>query len=288
MSQPTLFIGGASGHLGRRVVELLLERGYDGKIIAGTRSPEKLADLNGVEVRRADYSDSDFAAALAGADAFLLISTDQVGTRLALHSKAVEAAKAAGVKHILYTSGPTPEPPSAITFAPEHYGTEQVIKASGLGYTILRMCWYTEALLSVLPPVLATGQWYSSAGDGKVNYVTREDCARAAAGALMQPAANRSYTVSGPAALSAEEIATIASEITGRPLKVVHVTDEQLAAGARAAGVPEFVIENFVVSFDRNTREGKVDLATDAVESLWSSKPTSVREFLTANKAALA
>jgi NAD(P)H dehydrogenase (quinone) len=150
------------------------------------------------------------------------------------------------------------------------------------------MNWYMEALLGVLPNVLKTGQWFSSAGTGRVNYVTREDCARAAAGALLKQPSNQTYTVTGPEALAAEEIAAIASGVAGKPLAVVEVTDEQLGAGAKAAGVPDFVIDNFIVPFDRNTREGKIDLVTDAVEKLWGSNPTSVREFLTQNRPALA
>jgi NAD(P)H dehydrogenase (quinone) len=225
--------------------------------------------------------------ALAGVDRMLLISTDEIGARLAGHLRAIAAAKAAGIKEIVYTSMPSPEAPSAITFAPEHLGTEDAIKASGLAYTILRMTWYTENLLGSLPPNLAAGQWYTSAGGGKTSYVTREDCARAAAGALLLPATNQTYTVTGPEALTNAEIAAIASDLTGKPLAVIDVTDEQLAGGAKAAGVPDFVIDNFIVPFDRNAREGKVASVTDAVEKLWGSKPTSVREFLAANKAAL-
>ena len=288
MTEPTLFVSGASGHLGRLVLEALLSRGAGGRIIAGTRDPSRLADLEGVEVRQADFTDkAGLVRALAGVDRFLIISTDQLGTRLDNHRRAVEAAQEAGVKELIYTSMPTPEPPSAITFAPEHFGTEEAVKASGLAYTILRMNWYSENLLTSLPAALASGQWYTSTAGGKVSYVSRADCARAAAGALLRPAENVTYTVTGPAALSAAEIAAIASELTGRPLAVVEVSDEALAAGAKAAGVPDFVIDNFIVSFDRNTREGKVAAVTDAVETLWGSKPQSVGDFLAAHRAAL-
>lgn len=286
--QPTLFISGAGGKLGRLVIGQLQERGYAGRIIAGTRDPAKLADLAGIEVRQADFTDEDgLVQALAGTDRMLLISTDTLGTRLDNHRRAIAAAKRAGVREIVYTSMPAPEPPSSITFAPEHYGTEEAIRASGIPYTILRMAWYTENLLGSLPAVLASGKWYSSAAGGRTGYVSRRDCARAAAGALLLPAANRTYTVTGPAALSNEEIAAIASRLTGKPLEVVNVDDDALAAGAKAAGVPDFVIEHFIVAFDRNAREGKVDLATDAVETLWGTKPESVEAVLTANRAAL-
>jgi NAD(P)H dehydrogenase (quinone) len=288
MTEPTLFVSGASGHLGRLALDALLLRGYAGKIIAGTRDPAKLAGLEGVEVRRADFADEPgLVAALRGVDRFLIISTDAIGARLDNHLRAIAAAQAAGVKELVYTSMPTPEPPSAITFAPEHYGTEQAIKASGIPYTILRMNWYAENLLAALPNALTAGQWFTSTAGGKVSYPTRADCARAAAGALLRPAANKTYTVTGPQALSSAEIAALATAVTGRPLVVVDVTDEQLAAGARAAGVPDVVIDNFVVSFDRNTREGKVAAVSDAVEELWGEKPTSLRDFLAAHREAL-
>lgn len=288
-TQPTLFISGAAGKLGRLVVEQLLARGYQGKIIAGTRDPGKLADLKGVEVRQADFTDEEgLVKALAGVDKMLLISTDALGTRLAHHQTAVAAAKRAGIKEIAYTSMPAPEQPSAITFAPEHLGTEEAVKASGIPYTILRMTWYTENLLGSLPGVLASGKWYTSAAGGRTGYVSRLDCAKAAAGALLVPASNKTYTVTGPAAVSNADVAVIASKLTGKPIEVVNVDDASLAAGARAAGVPDFVVDNFIVPFDRNTREGKVNFATDAVETLWGEKPQSVEAFLAANKAALA
>lgn len=288
MSEPVLFVSGASGQLGRLVLESLLGRGYAGRIIAGTRDPSKLAGLKGVEVRKADFTDkAGLIEALKGVDRFLIISTDQLGTRLPNHLTAVEAAKAAGVKELVYTSMPTPEAPSAITFAPEHLGTEEAVKASGLAYTILRMNWYTENLLGSLPGTLASGKWYTSTAGGKVSNPTRADCARAAAGALLRPAENKTYTVTGPEALTTAQIAAVATEVTGKPIEVVEVTDEQLAAGAKAAGVPDFVVDNFIVAFDRNTREGKVGMVTDAVEQLWGTKAETLRSFLAANKAAL-
>lgn len=288
MTQPTLFVAGAGGKLGRRVVELLKERGYAGKIIAGSRHPEKL-NFTGIETRKADYGDvPGFIKALEGVDRVLLISTDVLGpTRLALHESAVAAAKAAGVKHIVYTSMPAPEPASPIPFAPEHFGTEEAIKATGIAYTILRMNWYAENLLNSLPSALQTGKWYTSAGTGALAHVSREDTARAAAGALLAGDASRTLTVTGPEALTTREVASIASEVTGRAIEVVDVSDEQLAAGAIAAGVPAPVAHGFIVPFDQNTRLGRVSLATNAVELLWGEKPQTVREFLVANRSAL-
>lgn len=284
----TLFVAGAGGKLGRRVIELLLERGYNGKIIAGSRQPENLNFPN-VETRKADYGDQPgFIKALEGVDRLLLISIDVLGpSRTALHISAVAAAKAAGVRHIVYTSMPDPEPASPIPFAPEHFATEEAIKASGIAYTILRINWYAENLLNSLPSALQSGKWHTSAGTGTLAYLAREDAARAAAGALIAGDASRTLTVTGPVALTSREIAAVASEVTGKPIQVIDVTDAELAAGALAAGMPEAVVHGLIVPFDTNTRLGRVALTTNAVEMLWGAKPQELKAFLEANRPAL-
>ena len=288
MSLPTLFVSGAGGNLGGLVIEALKAKSYAGNIIAGTRDPAKLSGLSGVEVRKADFADkAGLVAALEGVDRFLIVSTDQIGQRLAGHVAAIEAAKQAGVKEIFYTSMPNPEAPSEITFAPEHLGTEDAIKASGIAYTILRMNWYMENMLGSLPGNLKSGQWFTSTQGGKNNYVARIDCARAAAGALLKGAEGKIYTVTGPAALSNGEIAVLATEVTGKPLTVIEITDEQLAGGAKAAGVPDFVIEHFIIPFEQFARSGKAAGNTDAVETLWGEKQQSLKAFLTGHRAAL-
>ncbi|EWY40081.1 nucleoside-diphosphate sugar epimerase [Skermanella stibiiresistens SB22] len=286
----TLMVTGAGGHLGRRVVEILLAGGQ-GKVIAGSRDPSKLTALAelGAEIRKVDFDDPDLAGTFAGVDRLLIVSTDEIavpGRRLAQHKAAVDAAVKAGVGHVVYTSMPNPEPGSPIPFAPDHFGTEQALAASGLGWTVLRDSWYAENLLLSLPHVLATGQWFTSAGDGRVAHVTRDDCARAAAAALAAgERGNARYDVTGPEALTTTEIAAIASDVFGRPITVVQVTDEQLAEGMVASGVPAFLAP-ILVSFDTNTRVGRADLVGDGVKTLTGEDPTSLRDYLTANKAA--
>jgi len=284
-----LVVTGASGHLGRRVVELLLEKGAT-RLIAATRTPEKLDGLSGVEVRKADFSDpASLDAAFAGADRVLVISTDRIdvpGLRIQQHKAAVEAAKRAGVKRILYTSMLNPDR-SHIPFAPDHLETERAIEQSGLEFTILRVSWYAENLPSTLAAPLATGKWFTSAGNGRISYVAREDVARAAAAALATSGgANERLDITGPELLTVPEIAKIASEVTGKPIEVVNVSDEELEKGLAAAGLPPFVIP-LVVGTDRNIRAGYFDVESDAVQRLTGKPPQSVREFLIANRAAL-
>lgn len=289
MSTPTLLVTGANGKLGRHVTELLLDKG-GAHVIAASRDTAKLADLaaRGAELRHADFDDAaSLAEAFKGVDRVLIISTDGLaaGQRLRQHLTAVEAAKAAGVKEIVYTSMPKPEG-SAVIFANDHLGTENAIKASGLAFTILRNAWYQENLMMMLPHALASGTHYSSAGDGRISHVAHADCARAAAAAMLRPSSGETLTLTGPEAFTFAEITALASEVTGKPLKVIDVTDEQLAAGMKAGGAPEMLIP-MLVSFDTNTRQGGFDVVTGDVEKLTGQKPQSLRAFLEANKAAL-
>ena len=282
-----LLVTGASGKLGRHVTQLLLEAGKD-HIIAASRDTTKLADLaaRGAEIRRADFDDADsLAEAFKGADRILIISTDALGSgqRLKQHLAAVKAAAEAGAE-IVYTSMPKPDG-SAVIFAPDHAGTEQTVIASGRPYTILRDAWYQENLLMNLPGAFASGTLYTSAGEGKISHVSHVDVARSAAAALSKPSTNDILTLTGPELLTTKQIAALASEITGKPLAVVDLSDEQLAGGMKAAGVPEAIIP-MLVSFDTTTREGGFDILTDDVETLTGRKPEPLRAFLEASKSA--
>ncbi len=289
MTTPTLIVTGAGGHLGRRVVELLLENPTAARIIATTRSPEKLADLaaRGVEVRAADFDRPEtLAAAFAGGDRLLLISTDVVGQgdrRLNQHRSAVAAAQSAGVKHVVYTSLVRPEPGTPITLAPDHHGTEQALAASTLDWTVLRNNVYAESLLGSLPRAVATGQLMAAAADGRAAYVTREDCARVAAAVLSATTAGRStIDVTGPAAVSQAEIAAIASELSGKPVTYIPVPAEGLAAGLAQAGLPGFVVD-LIVSFDVAIAQGYLEGVSTTVADLTGKPPQSLRDFLAAS-----
>ena len=285
----TLLVTGAAGKLGRHIVTLLLEQGGN-TVIAASRDPSKLDDLaaKGAQTRRADFDDpASLETVFAGVDRVLIISTDALGIpgkRLEQHTHAVNAAKAAGVKEVVYTSMPNPES-AAVLFAPDHLGTENAIRASGLGYTILRNAWYQENLLHSLPAAFASGNWYTASGDGPTPYVAHADCARAAAAALAKPAANETLNITGPELLTPDQIAAIARDAVGKPLNVVKVTDEQLADGLKHAGLPDFLIPTFV-SFDTATRKGDFDLLSNDVETLTGRKPETLKAFFEANKAA--
>ena len=289
-STPTFLVTGAGGHLGQLTVEHLLAT-KPGKVIAGSRDPAKLAALagKGAETRRVDFDDpASLDAAFKGVDRLLIVSADDIvtpGRRLHQQTAAVDAAARAHVSHVVYTSMPNPEPGSLIPFAPDHYGTEQALAKSGLAHTILRVSWYAENLLRSLPSILPTGKWYSSAGDGRVANVGRDDVARAAAATLIKTPGGK-FDVTGPDLLTTRQIAAIVADVFAKPVEVVPLTDDQLLAGMIAAGVPKIFAE-LGVAFDANTRAGKVDLISDAVLKLTGKPPAPLREVLATMKSAL-
>lgn len=286
-----LLVSGASGQLGRRVVELLLEANA-GPVIALTRSPEKLADLaaRGVEVRRADFADpASLDQAFAGATRALIISIDALDKpRAPQHVAAVEAAVRAGVKHVVYTSLTNPGADSPILIAEDHRLTEEALRKSGVGYTALRNNMYAEMLLMSLPRAVATGQLAAAAGDGGVGYVTREDCARAAAAALVQgdDADRRALDITGPEVVTHAQLAQLASQLTGKPVQYVPVPIEAIEQGMQQAGLPA-PIAKALASFDTGIAKGTLAVATDTVETLTGRTPTSVEAFLRAHLGAL-
>lgn len=289
-----LLVTGATGQLGKLVLDQLLASGVaPSRIIATSRDTAKLADYiaRGVQARVADFDDpASLDQAFAGADRILIISTDaldQPGKRLKQHLAAVAAAKKAGAKHIVYTSMPSPET-SVIPFAPDHLGTENAIKATGIPYTILRNGWYMENLFMALPHALETGQWYSSSGEGRLAHIARADAAKAAAAALASSTGeSHTYTLTGGELRSTDEIAALVAKATGKPLNVVHISDEALAGGLKSAGLPDFLIP-IVVSFDANTRGGHIDMVTRDVTALTGATPVTLATFLEASKARLA
>ena len=288
----SIFVTGAAGQLGRLVIKHLLARGVaPDRIIAGTRSPEKLADFAaaGIEVRKADFEDlPGLTEAFSGAGTVLIISTDALDgtdTRLKQHRHAVSAAVAANVKRLAYTSLPNPDS-SLLTFAHDHLGTEQAIKATGLPYVFFRNSWYQENLLRALPNALKSGQWHSAAEGGRTSYIAREDIAEAMAAALdTSSLESKTYTLTGSESLAVEDIARLASEVTGKPLSVVRVTDGQFAKGLSAAGVPEIFV-SVLVSAEAEMRAGNLSIVTDHVESLIARAPRRLAEYLKEAQAA--
>ncbi len=277
----SLVITGASGQLGRRVAELVVEQTSD--VILVTRTPETLSGLGG-DVRRADFDDpASLDAAFAGGSRLLLVSLPTIGARVPQHIAAIGAAVRAGVGAIAYTSivNPGPENPSAV--AAEHLQTEEAMRASGVAWTFLRNSIYADLQPRGAAAALATGQLVTNAGDGRTAYVTREDCARVAAAVLLGDGHDgQAYDVTGPEALSAADLAALYSEFGGKPVEVVQVDDATYAAGlVEHAGMPAAMAEIYA-TFGAATRSGALSARTDVVERLTGRVPGTVRELLAA------
>lgn len=286
MSQ-TILVTGASGHLGQRVVELLTQS-YRGKIIAGSRSPEKLnaCTTKGVEVRAVDFDKPEtLEKAFKGVEKLILISTDALavpGQRLKQHVNAVSAAKVAGVKHVIYTSLTSTEK-SPIFFAPDHYGTEVALKDSGMNYTILRNNWYAENTYAGLAQAVASGQLVHSAGSGKVGYISREDCAQvAAAVASTDKYNNKILDVTGEKSFSFDDLAALASRLSGKEIKAISISEADLRKALTAHQLPGFVVDLFA-TFERAVNLGDQDVTNTLVFELTGKHAQTVEENLKAN-----
>src|SRR5687768_1883189 len=285
----SIVITGASGQLGRLTAELVLDRMRGSEVILTTRRPEALSDLaeRGATVRQADFDRPEtLAEAFAGGEKLLLISADDLGRRAAQHRAAIEAARDAGVRHVAYTSylNPVEENPAVIT--PSHRDTEWALRESGLAWSALRHAFYAEYQVPAGAQAIATGQLVHNSGDGKTAYVSREDCAAAAAAVLTTEGEgheDKAYDITGPQALSQDDVAALLSEVSGRPVEAVAVDDEAFIEGLSAAGVPEPAARE-IASYGRAIREGYIDQISDAVENLTGRPPRSLREVFEAHR----
>ncbi|MFE4463877.1 NAD(P)H-binding protein [Oerskovia sp. NPDC056781] len=271
----------ATGHLGHLVVDSLLEHGVaPERVVAAVRTPTKAADLaeRGVVVREADYSRPEtLATALAGVDVLLLVSGSEVGQRVRQHANVVEAAKAAGVRHLVYTSAPRATT-SALVLAPEHKATEELIATSGLSATILRNGWYTENYLAAVEQARETGVVVGSVGEGLVASASRKDYAEAAAVVLAAADADPGFEggvheLSGDVAWDHPYLAATIGEIVGREVVYQDVTPEEHAQILLDAGL-DAGTAGFVVALDGNTRDGLL-AATSGELSRLVGRPTT-------------
>jgi NAD(P)H dehydrogenase (quinone) len=279
MAMPTYGISGASGHLGRLVTQELLDRGVSADdLVLITRSPDVLADRQ--NVRHGDWSSPDtLAEAYAGVDHLLLISGDDLGTRLQGQVAAIDAAKAAGVQRVAYTSAGNPVADNPVAVGPSHRGTEEALQASGLRWIILRNALYAEFQVPDFQGAVATGRLVSNQGEGRTTYVSREDCAAAAAGALLSDADDVVYDITGTELLSAADKAALASELGGTPVELVLVDDDTVIAGLQEHGIPAEGAQ-VIASFGRAVREGYLDQVSDAVQQLAGRPPRSLRDVV--------
>lgn len=239
-----IVVSGASGDLGKRITALLLESVVPDKLVLVTRTPEKLAaqaDL-GVTVCRGDYREpASLVAAYRGADVLMLISSLDVAKRVPEHRNAIEAAKAAGVKHIVYTSCGGIHPRNPVLSVSDHIVTEADLRDCGLGHTILRNQTYSEVFPTLAAPaVIPSGKWYQAAAHGRFAPVSKRDIARCAVACLLNPEWHdgATYEITGPELLGYREIAAVTADIYNVPIEYIPITVEERFRQFDEMGVP--------------------------------------------------
>ncbi|MEJ2888842.1 SDR family oxidoreductase [Actinomycetospora aeridis] len=253
-----IVVTGASGQLGRAVLERLLDLVPAGRIGASVRDPEKVRDLaeRGVRVRRGDYTDpSSLADAFEGASQVLVVSANVLGEEaLRQHRTAIDAAVAAGAERVLYTSHRGAEPTSPMAPMADHAATEEMLRTCGVAWTSLRNGFYSSTV-----PMLLRGAWHTGElrvpEDGPVAWTTHGDLADVTALALTGDMFEGiSPPLTGPEALTMEDVAAVASEVAGRTIRRVVVSDDEYVADLVGHGVPETAARMLLTMFAASRR----------------------------------
>jgi len=289
----TILVTAASGHLGRLVVEALLERGAaPADVIVAARDTARIADFaaRGIRTVELDYARPEtIAPALDGVDAMLLISGTAFGERVAQHRNVIEAASAAGVAKLAYTSGPKAAT-SELVLMREHRGTEQVIAEVGVPAVLLRNNWYTENYAQDVALAASTGVIAAATGTGRVASAPRRDFAEAAAVVLLEDGhVGEVYELGGDEPWTFAELATAASEVLDREVAFVDQAPAERIASLIAAGLDEGTA-GFVAAIDEGIARG--DLAgSDGTLSRLIGRPTTplvdaLRDVVEAQRAA--
>jgi NAD(P)H dehydrogenase (quinone) len=293
-----LIITGASGQIGRSVIARVSARFPRSEIVLVTRRPDLLAATHpGFDIRFGDYDNlASLPSAFRGGSTLLLTSTLQVGKRAAQHEAAIAAARVAGIRRIVYTSADGIHPDCQATIAIDHRITEKLLRESGLDFTIHRHSLITETLLFTAARAYALGGWRNSAHGGRAAFVAREDCAACLAVTLTTSGhSGQTYAITGPTAITLNEVAVIAAEVTGLPLSIVDATDAEVDADLARAGLPERYEEGVNVggvTFGRidivtawsGMRDAYFETVSDTVFDLTNQPPQSVREVFDAQK----
>ena len=234
-------ITGATGLLGQHVIESLLKTVPASQIVAIVRNPAKATALSqqGITVRQADYSDeAALTAALQGIDKLLLISSSEVGQRAPQHRNVINAAKAAHVKFIAYTSLLHADT-SPLGLADEHVATEQMLAESGIAYALLRNGWYTENYLASAPAALEHGVFIGAADEGKIASATRADYAAAAARVISEDGhAGKTYELAGDAGWTLSQLAAELAKQSGKKVVYQNLSEADFAAALKGVGLP--------------------------------------------------
>ena len=277
-----IVVTGASGRLGGRIAREVLDRVAPDRVRLVTRDPARL-DLPGVPVARADFDEpGSLAEAFAGGSVLMLVSTDTIADRAAQHARAIDAARDAGVRRVVYTSMISPGTENPALIAESHRATEEHLRASGIEWTILRCGFYADFQVFEAAEALGSGRLVHNRGDGRCAYVARADIARAAAAVLVEDGHDGAmYELTGPESLSADELAELYSRVGGRPVEPVSLDDDAYlrALGGATDGHVQYGLA-LAVSLGQAMRLGLHAAVTDDIERLTGRAPQRVADLL--------
>jgi NAD(P)H dehydrogenase (quinone) len=276
-------VTGATGHLGRLVVTGLLGAGVPaGEVVAVVRTPEKAADLaaRGVQVRQAEYTaPAALEAALTGVDRLLLVSGSEVGQRVEQHTNVLQAAKAAGVGLVVYTSAPKADD-TPLPLAPEHIATERLIADFGLPAVVLRNNWYFENYDQQIGQAAQTGELTGSAGAGRIAAATRADFAAATVAVLTAEQPETGIVeLGGDQAWTLSDLAAAVAAETGREVTYRDLSPEEHVRTLVAAGLPEGTAR-FVAGLDQAIAQGALETGSRALSELAGRPTTTLAEYV--------
>jgi len=283
MAEDLIAVTGATGVVGGAVAALLADAGASTRLVV--RDPGRAPELEGAEVRRASgYGDAEeMRAALEGADTLFLVPGREAADRVQQHGTAVDAAVAAGVRHIVYLSAIGAAPDSIWTLVRQHWQTEELIRASGVAWTFPRFNLYMDFIPFM---VAADGVIRGPARDGRVAAVMRSDVAAAIAAVLTSEGhEGRIYDLTGPEAFSLAEAAELMSRMTGKPVSFHDETDEE-AFASRAGQAPDWEVEGWVSSYWA-IRDGLLADVSPHVHQLTGRSPVSLADYLEADPSVL-
>ena len=274
----TLALTGSTGHVGGAVARLLAADGLPLRLLV--RDPARAPELPGAQVVRADYAGSGTVEALRGVDTLFMVSAGESADRVQVHAALIEAAVHAGVRQVVYTSFVGAGAASGFLLGRDHGATEELIRDSGLDHTFLRDNFYAE----VFPEFAdGSGAIRGPAGRGRVAAVSRRDVAGVAAEVLRDPTGHRgrSYDLTGPEALTLDQVADVLTRVTGRPHRFVDETMEEARRSREGYGAPDWLVDAWISTYTA-IRDGELEHVSDDVPRLLGRPATSFADAVRA------
>ena len=279
-----IVVTGASGQLGKLVVAELLKAVPASRIVVAVRNPQKAQDFaaKGIEVRQADYARPEsLTAAFAGAEKVLLISSSEVGQRVAQHRAVADAARVAGVKLLVYTSILNADS-SNLLLSQEHKATEAYLRACGMPFTLLRNGWYTENHTGSLAAAVEHGAVLGAAREGRFATATRADYAAAAAAVLTGKGhENKVYELGGDEPYTLAELAAEIARQTGKPVAYKNLPQAEYAMALTGFGLPEG-LAGAIADADAGASRGELDTRSHDLSKLIGRSTTSMPQAVAA------